>query len=66
MLVAGPFAVARPTSTEVMTRWYELSGSQGRLADAPFSRYLSATLATLTLEGTSQGSFEQLLSCFVI
>ena len=65
VLVAGPFAVTRPTSTEVMTRWYELSGSQGRLADAPFSRYLSATLATLTLEGASQSSFEQLLSCFV-
>src|SRR5689334_10303975 len=65
VVVAGPFAVTRPTSTEVMTRWYELSGSQGRLADAAFSRYLSATLATITLAGSSQSSFERLLSSFV-
>src|SRR5450432_479084 len=51
LLVAGPFATSRPTSADVMQRWFELTRSQGRLTDPSFSRFLSATLSTLTLEG---------------
>jgi AraC-like DNA-binding protein len=64
VFVAGPFAVARPTSTEVLERWTRLGGAQGRVGNALFSRYLATTLGTLTLEGKLQKAFERLLSCF--
>jgi AraC-like DNA-binding protein len=64
ILVSGPFACARPTSAALLERWYAMSGSQGKLTDPSFSRYVSATLDTLTLEGPLLGSFERLLMCF--
>lgn len=64
ILVVGPFAIARPTSADVLGRWHRLSGSHGRLSDPMFSRYLSATLATLTLEGPLFDVFQRFSSCF--
>jgi AraC-like DNA-binding protein len=64
ILVAGPFATARPTGAEVVQRWYEITGSHARLTDPNFSRYLEMTLSTLTLEGALFHSFQRLMSCF--
>ncbi|HEV8247051.1 MAG TPA: AraC family transcriptional regulator [Polyangiaceae bacterium] len=64
IFVTGPIAVARPTSAEVLARWYLLSGTQGNISDPSFSQYLSSTLATLTLEGPLLAAFERLMSCF--
>ncbi|HEV8244686.1 MAG TPA: hypothetical protein VGP93_02925, partial [Polyangiaceae bacterium] len=58
--VVGPFAKSRPTSIEIQRRWFELSGSQGRLSDRSFARYVSTTLGTLTLEGNLLEPFERL------
>ena len=64
LLVAGPFATARPTSAEILDRWFRITGAHGRVTDPAFSRYLAATLDTLTLEGSLFHTFERLLSCF--
>jgi AraC-like DNA-binding protein len=64
VLVAGPFATVRPTGAEVSQRWQELSGTHARLGDGAFSRYLTATLGTLTLEGPLLQAFERLLLCY--
>jgi AraC-like DNA-binding protein len=63
VLVAGPFALERPTSAEVTRRWYDMARVRAHLADPAFARYLSSTLATLTLEGSLFRVFERLLSC---
>jgi AraC-like DNA-binding protein len=64
VLVAGPILRHRPTSAEVLERWYELTRSQGRLGDPSFGEYLAMTLASLTLEGPLFAKFEQLLLHF--
>jgi AraC-like DNA-binding protein len=64
ILVVGPVARARPTAADVSERWRRLTGRQGHPADPEFASYLSATLSTLTLEGTHLRVFERLLSCF--
>jgi AraC-like DNA-binding protein len=64
ILVAGPFSTARPTGTDVVQRWYELTGSHARPAEPDFSRYLDLTLSTLTLEGPLFDAFKRLMSCF--
>jgi len=64
VLVAGPFALARPQSADVLKRWHDLTGSQGRVSDPAFVDYVAATLSTLTLEGPAYESFERLLCCF--
>ncbi|HEV8248042.1 MAG TPA: AraC family transcriptional regulator [Polyangiaceae bacterium] len=64
VLVTGPFARKWPSSEELLERWFQLTRSRGRLSDPGFSRYLEATLATLTLEGALPDAFERLVSCF--
>jgi AraC-like DNA-binding protein len=64
VLVAGQFAVAEPTAAQVLERWHELTGSQGHLGDPVFSRYLAATLSTLTLEGPLLDAFERMMTCY--
>ena len=64
VLVAGPIAIKRPSSAEVLDRWFEISHTQGRLTDPSFSDYLSTTLSTLTLEGPLFGAFEKLMMHF--
>jgi AraC-like DNA-binding protein len=63
VLVTGPFARARPTSAAIFERWRSLTGRQGHPADPEFARYVSATLATLVLEGDSARTFEGVATC---
>lgn len=63
IVVAGPFATARPTGAEILDRWFAITGAHGRITDPAFSRYLAATLDTLTLEGSLVHAFQRLLSC---
>jgi AraC-like DNA-binding protein len=68
-VVTGPFAIAHPTSTDILERWRFLTGRQGHPADPEFSRYVEATLSTLVLEGGYLGVFrskvERLADLFV-
>jgi AraC-like DNA-binding protein len=64
VVVAGPFALARPTFGEVDERWHWLTDSHPRMADPSFSHYLTTTLGTLTLEGSLAATFERFMSCF--
>jgi AraC-like DNA-binding protein len=66
VLVAGPFAVAPPTAHGVADRWYRITHARAHFGDPAFSRYLAATLDTLTLEGPLIPAFERLLSCFAL
>jgi AraC-like DNA-binding protein len=66
ILVAGPFARTRPSSTELLDRWHRLTSSQGRLTDPAFAAYVTRTLGTLTLEGPMLARFERLLSCVAL
>jgi AraC-like DNA-binding protein len=63
VLVVGPFAAAAPTSTDVLSRWFELTGRQGHPTDPEFASYLEATLATLVLHGKQQKTFVELVEC---
>jgi AraC-like DNA-binding protein len=65
VLVTGPFALRRPTATDVLERWRELTRRQGDPADPEFNAYLTAALSVLVLDGDRMGSFEQLLECLV-
>jgi AraC-like DNA-binding protein len=64
VLVTGPFATRRPTSADVLERWKWLTGHQGHPSDPEFARYLSLTLATVTLEGELLTSYERWLGCY--
>src|SRR5258706_15390067 len=63
VLVTGPFALRRPTATEVLERWRALTRRQGDPADHEFNAYLSAALSVLVLDEEQIESFEQLLDC---
>jgi AraC-like DNA-binding protein len=63
VLVAGPYERARPTSSDILSRWRGLTGRQGHLADPEFAAFLAATLSTLVLEGAKVAAFERLLVC---
>jgi AraC-like DNA-binding protein len=64
ILVTGPFARTRPSAAEIRARWLEMTGSQGRLTDPAFERYVSLTLSVLTLENSLVSSFERFMGCF--
>jgi AraC-like DNA-binding protein len=66
ILVAGPLMTARPTVGHVSESWYEMTQSQGRLSDPAFSRFLSETVSTLTLEGSLLGLLERMMTCFAL
>src|SRR5258706_9532911 len=61
VLVTGPFATARPTSTDILERWRTLTGSRGHPSDPEFAHYVSTTLSTLVLEGTQTVAFRKLV-----
>ncbi|HEV8246979.1 MAG TPA: AraC family transcriptional regulator [Polyangiaceae bacterium] len=63
ILVTGPFALARPTSAEILERWYAITGTRARLSDPSFAQYLSMTLSTLTLEGAAFSAYERFIVC---
>ena len=60
-VVTGPFATERPTSTEILRRWLQLTGRQGHPDDPEFSKYLEITLSSLVLEGEQVGAFQALV-----
>lgn len=64
LLVMGPFAVARPTSTEVQNRWRWLTGTTARAADPEFAHYLALTLGTATFEGPMLGVLQRFAQTF--
>jgi AraC-like DNA-binding protein len=49
VLVTGPFALERPSSSGLYARWREISGRQGQTSDPEFSRFVAVVLETLTL-----------------
>jgi len=57
VIVAGPFATARPTSNDLIGRWRRLTGTQARVSDPEFAHYLASTLSTATFEGPTLGIF---------
>jgi AraC-like DNA-binding protein len=63
-LVVGPFGVSWPSSAAILERWRWISGNEGRLEDPEFAAYLSATLATLVLDGDRGEMFERMLGYF--
>jgi AraC-like DNA-binding protein len=63
VLVVGRFALTRPTSADVLTRWRLHTGRHGHPSDAEFSAFLSATLSVLVLEGDKAAKLEKLLTC---
>jgi AraC-like DNA-binding protein len=61
-LVVGPFATARPRSTDILERWGGLTGlQQGHPADPEFARYVSMSLAVLTLRDSQVTDLRRLL-----
>jgi AraC-like DNA-binding protein len=64
VLISGPFATERPTSTGILERWRWLTGRHGHPSDPEFAYYLSMTLGTLTLEPEQIDSFQRLLEGF--
>jgi AraC-like DNA-binding protein len=63
ILVTGPFALARPTSAEILERWHRLVNRQGHPQDPEFAAYLSFTFGVLVLDGGGAKKFERLLGC---
>ena len=63
VLVAGPFAMQRPTSINVLLHWRSLTGRQGHSSDLPFASYLAAWLSTLVLDDGKDALFAELLEC---
>jgi AraC-like DNA-binding protein len=61
VLVTGPFALARPTSADILERWRWLSDRHGHPSDPEFSSYLSASLATLVLTPARVAAFRTVL-----
>jgi AraC-like DNA-binding protein len=64
VLVTGPFAAERPTSSDILARWRWLTGRQGHPADPEFAEYLEVTLSTLVLDGDRMAAFEGFLTGF--
>jgi AraC-like DNA-binding protein len=64
VLVVGPFATRRPTSSDLLDRWHWLSGRRGHPSDPEFAHYVALTLETLLLEGEQIANFERMLRCF--
>lgn len=62
-LVAGPFALARPTGADIWARWHAIAASHGQASDPEFLHYLSTALQTTTLEGDRLDAFRQLVDC---
>jgi AraC-like DNA-binding protein len=64
VLVAGPFARARPTASDLLERWRWLTGRKAHPSDPEFAAYLTTTFSTLVLEGKRAILFERLLDRF--
>jgi AraC-like DNA-binding protein len=62
-LVVGPFAVARPTSGDILSRWHALTGRPAHASEPEFLHYVQTTLATPTLEGSRLEVLERIVAC---
>jgi AraC-like DNA-binding protein len=58
VLVTGPFALARPTASEILERWRRLTGRQGEALDPEFSHFIAGTLQALVLDGQKSAQFK--------
>jgi AraC-like DNA-binding protein len=63
VLVTGPVARQRATSTDILERWRALTSRQGHPADPEFSHYVAATLSVAVLGGADFASFQRLAEC---
>lgn len=63
VLVTGPFATIRPTSTSLLSRWQAVTGRQGHPLDPEFREYAALVLSTLVLEGVEIEHFRRLVEC---
>jgi AraC-like DNA-binding protein len=61
VLVAGSFALARPTAAAVVEHWHRMTGRQADPAEPGFAAYLRTVLSLLVLEGDRLRSFVRLL-----
>jgi AraC-like DNA-binding protein len=61
VLVTGPFALERPTSSSLYARWREISGRHGQISDPEFSRFVAVVLETLTLGRADLLAFTRLV-----
>jgi hypothetical protein len=61
ILVTGPFARQRPSSSDTLARWRRLSGRVGRLSDPEFEYYVDTTLSTLVLSSADAARFGRLI-----
>lgn len=61
ILVVGPLARHRPTAADIQERWRSLTGRQGHPSDPHFAGYLSASLATIVLDGAELAALKRLL-----
>ncbi|HEV8246856.1 MAG TPA: hypothetical protein VGP93_13855, partial [Polyangiaceae bacterium] len=64
-LVTGPFALARPSSSEILTRFRHITGHHGHASDPEFLHYVSATLKTPTFSPSELETFQRLLEILV-
>jgi AraC-like DNA-binding protein len=64
VLVAGPFALARPTSGDIVARWASVIGTPVRRSDPELLRYASTALTTLTFDAATWDKFKRLLRRF--
>jgi AraC-like DNA-binding protein len=63
VLVVGSFAVARPTSADVLDRWHAMTGRQGHPTDPAFLAFLRATLSMPVLDGGRERALMRLVEC---
>jgi AraC-like DNA-binding protein len=61
VIVAGPFAKSRASSSEVQERWQRVTGRQASLSDPEFAQYVELTLSTLVLDPKQQKALQGLL-----
>jgi AraC-like DNA-binding protein len=63
VMIAGPFAVGSPTTSDLLARWRWLTGKHGRVSDAEFAHYVSMTLGTTTFSSAQLATFKRFLRC---
>jgi len=66
LLVCGPFATRRPTTSEISERWNRLTGRQAHPSDPEFAHYLAVTLSVLTLDAEMLSAFRRFLECYAL
>jgi AraC-like DNA-binding protein len=65
-LVTGPFAIARPSASDIQSRWRAMSGGLGRVSDPDFRHYVATSLGTTTFDGDDFRIFQRCVACFAM